>query len=140
MSDNPSIPAAFHDLVDNSNSGAFMVLSVILKDGSPITSPIWFLAGKEGTFYVASAPDSLKARCMLARPRVAATIMSRENYARYISLRGDVVTTEFTERSDLYAQLVRKYEGRDPVRMDPMQVFQIRPFKISAFDYTHEDY
>lgn len=140
MSDYPAIPVAFSDLVDNSNSSAFMVLSVVLKDGSPVTSPIWFLAGEAGTFYIASAPESLKARCMLARPRVAATIMSRDNYARYISLRGDATKTEFTERSRLYAQLVRKYEGRDPVRFDPMQVFQIRPIRISAFDYTNEDY
>jgi nitroimidazol reductase NimA-like FMN-containing flavoprotein (pyridoxamine 5'-phosphate oxidase superfamily) len=125
----------FNDLIAEGNARAFMVLAFLLTDGTPLTAPVWFLADGD-SFLIGTDPSSIKAKAMRVRPSIAATILSEETQARYISIRGKAEELHGFDWFATYRRMVRKYEGREPKQPDtPHVFFRITPTRISAFDY-----
>jgi PPOX class probable F420-dependent enzyme len=89
----PGIPEDLRRLLDGRN---FAHLATLLPDGSPHSVAVWI--GAEGDRVVFfSQPTSRKARNLARDPRVAASLVDRENPYRTAWLRGRVVETRTGE-------------------------------------------
>jgi 2-phospho-L-lactate/phosphoenolpyruvate guanylyltransferase len=67
--------------------GLLMRLGTVGSDGYPQVTPIWYLYD-EGRFWITTASDRIKARNIMARPRVGFAIDSDQRPYRGISARG----------------------------------------------------
>lgn len=105
-----TIPAPFMDLLEQKK--AFANLAIVLSDGSPQVTPVWFDFAN-GHVRVNTAKGRLKARAMQEGSRVALAIMDPDNPYRYIQIRGRV--SRMTEQgADAHIDsLAKKYLGKD---------------------------
>jgi PPOX class probable F420-dependent enzyme len=134
-----TIPNNYRDLVEDSNSKGFLILAFLLADGTPLTTPVWFLEDGDHVM-VLVAPDSLKAKRLRANPSVAASILEEGKHTRYLSLRGRAEELTDVDNEALYKRLIRKYEGRDPLEITAMSCFRLVSHRIDAFDYSTSEY
>lgn len=67
-----------------------MRLGTVGRDGYPQVTPVWFLY-EGGVFYVSTAGDRIKARNMLASPKVGFAIDSDVKPYRGLSVRGEAI-------------------------------------------------
>lgn len=128
------VPQEYHDLLEDS-SRSIMILTTLLSDGSPVVTPIWFVAEGESCF-ITTAPDATKAKNLRAQPKVAFVLMAQNNHARYIHMRVMAEELPTADLTSLYNQIVQKYEGRLPTSYPAQTVFRFTPFKVSVFDYS----
>jgi PPOX class probable F420-dependent enzyme len=129
-------PNEYHDLLSDDNQVAFLVLSFTLADGSPMTAPVWFLADGDSLLLNTSV-DALKAKAMRARPNVSAVVMSEENHARYVLVRGTAQQADDVDKVAMYRRMIFKYSRREPKsEVEDSVFFRITPHKVSAFDYS----
>lgn len=128
-----NVPEPFQDLLADS-SGSFMILTTLLKDGSPLVAPLWFVTEGDACL-ITTASDSIKAINLRARPKVAFVLMTQGSYARYIHARAMAQELPDVDFTSLYNRIVQKYEGRLPALYPPQVAFQLTPFKLSTFDY-----
>ncbi len=114
-------------------SKALLQLAIVLKDGTPQVSPVWF--DTEGDLIrINSVRGRLKDKVMRARPAVAAAIVDPENPFSWLGIRGMVV--EITEEGaeahiDLLAKKylgVEIYPNRQPGQVRVL--YKIRPEKM----------
>jgi PPOX class probable F420-dependent enzyme len=114
-------------------SKALLQLAIVLKDGTPQVSPVWF--DTEGDLIrINSVRGRLKDKVMRARPAVAAAIVDPENPFSWLGIRGTVV--EITEEGaeahiDLLAKKylgVEIYPNRQPGQVRVL--YKIRPEKM----------
>ncbi len=114
-------------------SKALLQLAIVLKDGTPQVSPVWF--DTEGDLIrINSVRGRLKDKVMRARPAVAAAIVDPENPFSWLGIRGMVV--EITEEGaeahiDLLAKKylgVEIYPNRQPGQVRVL--YKIRPEKV----------
>ncbi len=114
-------------------SKALLQLAIVLKDGTPQVSPVWF--DTEGDLIrINSVRGRLKDKVMRARPAVAAAIVDPENPFSWLGIRGTVV--EITEEGaeahiDLLAKKylgVEIYPNRQPGQVRVL--YKIRPEKV----------
>ncbi len=104
------IPDAFLDLLDRKK--AFAHLAIVMADGSPRVTPVWF-DHTGGEIRVNTALGRVKAHTLKPGAQVALSILDPDNAYRYIQIRGQVArVTE--EGADAHIDaLAKKYLGKD---------------------------
>lgn len=110
------------ELLDAAN---FVTLGT-LKDGAPHATVVWAaIEGGRPCFF--TQPSSLKARNIAADPRVAMTVLDRENPYRNGQLHGEVVDTVEGEAAlEIIDRMSRKYTGADfPMRSGVVYLIEV---------------
>ena len=122
------------ELLDAAN---FVTLGT-LKDGAPHATVVWAaIEGGRPCFF--TQPSSLKARNIGKDPRVAITVLDRENPYRNGQLHGEVVeTVEGDVALEIIDRMARKYTGADfPMRSGV--VYVIEPSSSGFMELPFED-
>jgi PPOX class probable F420-dependent enzyme len=103
-----ALPASHRDLVDGPYPA---VLSTVMPDGSPQTTPVWCNA-ENGYVLVNTMKGFRKERNMRRTPRVALLVYDPSNPLRHMEIRG--VVAEMTEHGagEHLDQLTRLYMGK----------------------------
>jgi PPOX class probable F420-dependent enzyme len=122
------IPAEFADLLTREKR-AFANLAVVLHDGTPQVSPVWF-DYKDGLFIISTARGRVKDRALHEHRYAALAILEPTDPNRYLLVRGPVV--EETEEGgwEQIDDLNEKYNGNRNFRRLPGQVrvtYKIKP-------------
>ncbi len=103
------VPDRFHDLLESTTLGH---LATIGQDGRPEVNPVWFLWDGEHVLISVRA-STRKYRNLRRDPRIAMSLLDRENPQRYVEVRGEVVDFALYEDLTFVNQLSRKYTGVD---------------------------
>jgi PPOX class probable F420-dependent enzyme len=130
---NTLIPDAHADLLSRGKK-AFADLALVLRDGTPQVTPVWFDWDGE-LITVNTARGRVKDRVMHRRPVVALLIADPANSYRYIQIKGPVVYESEEGAYEQICSLQEKYLGnRDyPKRPGEIRViYRIRPDKVQA--------
>jgi PPOX class probable F420-dependent enzyme len=122
------------ELLERAN---FVSLATLMKDGSPHSTVVW--AGVEGErpcFF--TQPSSLKARNIDADPRVAMTVVDRDNPYRSGQLRGAVAETVEGEAAlEIIDRLSRTYTGADfPMRSGVVYLIEVDSQRVFTLPFT----
>jgi PPOX class probable F420-dependent enzyme len=128
------LPTGFADLLADATP-ATLILTTLRRDGTPVVSPVWFVAEPDCLLVVMEA-TALKAKHIRNDPRVAAVILAPHNHNRYLQLYGQA--TEHTDHDvqAIYRRLLRKYEQREPTEPTSLQLVAIVPTTMRGFDYN----
>lgn len=115
-----AIPERLADLLSR-ETRAFAHLALVLADGSPHVSPIWF--DFDGRHIVLNtARGRVKDRVMRKHPRVALTITDPENPYRYLMIRGRVVEETEAGAYEQICDLNLKYHDKPEYPRYPGEV------------------
>jgi PPOX class probable F420-dependent enzyme len=107
----PVFPDKHKDLISREKR-AFAALGLVLKDGSPQVTPMWFdYDEKNDRFIFNTARGRVKDRVMKRRPKVAFSIQDPQNPYRYVQVRGRVVSESELGAYDQICNLREKYHG-----------------------------
>jgi PPOX class probable F420-dependent enzyme len=109
-------------------------LATLNEDGSPQLSPVW-IDREDETLLVNTAIGRTKDRNMRRDPRVAVSVVDREDDYRKIDVRGRVVDVRDGEEAERHIDaLARKYLGEEtyPWRKatERRVLFKIRPDRV----------
>jgi PPOX class probable F420-dependent enzyme len=97
------------ELLDRPN---FADLSTLMPDGAPHSDPVWVL--RDGnTMYVGTGETTLKAKNTRRDPRIALSIVDRENPYEEAQLRGRVVEHREDNDMKIMDRISHKYTGKD---------------------------
>ncbi|HCU98218.1 MAG TPA: PPOX class F420-dependent oxidoreductase [Chloroflexi bacterium] len=103
------IPHRYKDLLSYEKK-AFANLALVLKDGDPHVTPLWFdFDGKY--ILINSAVGRVKDKVMRRTKSVALSISDPDNPYRYIQIRGKVVTITEKKAREFIDHLSMKYTG-----------------------------
>jgi PPOX class probable F420-dependent enzyme len=129
------IPGDLRALLEGRN---FAHLATLMPDGSPVSVPVW--AGVEGDDVVFFTQDrSQKARNLRRDPRVALSIVDRENPYRTGWLRGRVTRiVEGEAARPTIDALSERYTGQ-PFPMPTGTVFVIAPERTGTMTLPFTD-
>ena len=106
---NAPVPGRFHDLLEGPALGH---LATVAGDGRPEVNPVWFLWDGEHVLISVRA-STRKYRNLRRDPRVAMSLLDKQNPQRYVEVRGEVVEFERYDDLTFVNQLSRKYTGVD---------------------------
>ena len=127
----PALPDRFADLFAPEKR-AYAYLALVLKDGSPQVTPVWF--DWDGTHVIINtARGRVKDKILSRGPKVALAISDPADPYRYIQVQGRVVDETEAGARAMIDQLSQKYEGRPYpwARADEVRVtYQILPLKF----------
>ena len=128
------IPESAADLMSWEKK-AFAHLALVLADGTPQCTPLWF--DYDGTHIVInSTAGRVKDKAMRRLPQVALAISDPDNPYRYIQIRGKVV--EITEEGahEMIDHLSDKYRGKpfDHTEADIRVTDRILPESVQPKD------
>jgi hypothetical protein len=127
------IPPAFNDLVSREKR-AFADLALVLSDGTPQATPVWFDWDGE-LFTINTARGRVKDKVLHRRPVVALMIGDPSNPYRYIQIKGRVVFESEVGAYDEICDLQEKYHGDRNYPRRPGEVrvtYKIKPEKVQA--------
>lgn len=100
---------------------AFASLALILADGSPQVTPVWF--GWDGTHFILNtARGRVKDKVMHRGGKVALLIVDPDNPYRYLQIRGQVVDEMEEGAYDVICDLNLKYHGNRNYPRNPGEV------------------
>ncbi|HEY8001506.1 MAG TPA: TIGR03618 family F420-dependent PPOX class oxidoreductase [Solirubrobacterales bacterium] len=102
------------ELLEGAN---FISVATLMGDGAPHATCVW-AAMEHGRPCFFTQPSTLKARNIDADPRVAITVIDRDNPYRSGQLRGTITeTVEGDAALEIIDRMARKYTGADfPLR------------------------
>jgi PPOX class probable F420-dependent enzyme len=125
------LSAAAKALADEPN---LAFLATLNADGSPQLTPVW-IDREDGSLVVNTAVGRTKDRNMRRDPRVAVSVVDREDDYRKIDVRGTVVEVVDGDEAERHIDsLAQKYLGEEvyPWRQpgDRRVVFKIRPDRV----------
>src|SRR4051812_10608828 len=118
-------------------SASFVHLATLLPDGAPHSTTIW--AGiHEGRPYFFTRASSLKGRNIARDPRVALSVVDRDNPYRTAQVRGHVVETiEGDEALVLIDALSRDYTGEDfPMRSGTVYLIEPTSSRFTELSFA----
>lgn len=130
-----TIPDEVRDLLDGRSVAH---VATVLPTGGPHSVPVWILReGDRVCFF--TQPGSRKARNLAADPRVAISIVDRENAYRTAQLRGTVVETrEGEEALVTIDRLSEKYTGQPfPMRSGVVFVVELDRVHFLELPFRH---
>jgi len=111
-----------------------------MEDGSPQITPVWIdVDDKQNIIIINTAKGRLKQRNITRDPRVAISIVNRNNDYQMLSVRGKVIeqaTSGADEHTDKLAKKyldVEQYPFRNPqeqrvlLKIKPIRIMEMRP-------------
>ena len=108
-------------------------IATIMKDGAPQVSPVW-ANHEDGYILVNTAEGRIKYKNVLRDPRVAVSVVSKDNPLDMITIRGTVkelITDYEYKHAD---KLTQQYLGREhyPFKRDDEKrvILKIKPDKV----------
>ena len=105
------IPETHQDLV-KAEKKAFAALGLVMKDGTPQVTPMWFdYDAERNQFIFNTARGRVKDRIMRKKPLVAFSIQDPSNPYRYLQVRGRVVDETEEGAYEQICALAEKYSG-----------------------------
>ncbi len=126
------IPQEKQDLLSPQKK-AFANLALVLSDGTPTVTPIWF--DWDGQHIVINtARGRVKDRVLRNHPQVAMDIVDPQNPYNYLLIRGRVTGETEQGGYDQICKLNEKYHGKYEYPKVPGEVrvtYQITPEKVS---------
>lgn len=126
------VPEKHADLVQ-AEKKAFAALGLVLKDGSPQVTPMWF--DFDGTHFIFNtARGRVKDRIMKRKPQVAFAVQDPANPYRYLQVRGRVVEETEEGAYEQICALSEKYHGNRDYPKNPGE--QRVTYKILPERYT----
>lgn len=111
---------------------AFMNLALVLKDGTPHVSPIWF-DYVDGLFIINTARGRVKDKVLARHPVVALSIMDPKDPYRYLMFTGQVIGETETGGYEGICDLNLKYRGslNYPKKQGEVRViYTVRPDSV----------
>ena len=123
-----TIPEEFADLLRR-DKRAFANLALVLKDGTPQVSPIWF-DYKDGLIVINTARGRVKDKALHRHPYTALAISAPADPNRYLLIRGPVVEETENGAWEQIDDLNLKYNGNTNFTRRPGQVrvtYKIKP-------------
>jgi PPOX class probable F420-dependent enzyme len=114
---------------------AFAHLAVVLQDGTPHVTPVWF--DYDGTYIIInSALGRVKDKVMRRHPQVALAVSDPEDPYRYVQIQGSVV--EITEEGarNMIDNLSQKYT-EEPYQWyegETRVTYKVIPERVSPID------
>lgn len=122
----------YRDLLE---SKQLIIMATINEDGSPQTSPVWFMF-RDGLIEINTAIDRKKDRNLKARPVFSGTILDPNNPYRYVEVRGKVVEAT-QEGGDAHIDfLAKRYMGVDvyPYHLpeETRIIYKIQPTHVAG--------
>ncbi|MBI2756768.1 MAG: TIGR03618 family F420-dependent PPOX class oxidoreductase [Chloroflexi bacterium] len=130
-----TVPDKFLDLLQPETK-AFAQLALVLADGTPQVTPIWFgYDTKTGLFTFNTARGRLKDRVMARHPVVAFAISDPQNPYRYLQVRGPVVEETEERGYEQICDLNEKYQGNRNYTKNPGEVrvtYRVQPERFQT--------
>ena len=123
-----TIPEEYADLL-RPEIRAFANLALVLKDGTPHVSPIWF-DYQDGLIVINTARGRVKDTALHRQRYAALAIAAPAGPNRYLLMRGPVVEETEEGAWEVIDALHRKYEGAGSFLRRPGQVrvtYKIKP-------------
>ncbi len=112
---------------------AFASLALVLSDGSPQVTPVWF--DYDGTYIIVNtARGRVKDKVLRKHPRVAVAIIDPHNPYNFVQIRGRVVEETDEGAYDVICRLNQKYHGKYEYPKHPGEVrvtYKIEPQSVS---------
>jgi PPOX class probable F420-dependent enzyme len=120
------------ELVDGRN---LAFLATLDPDGSPQVSPVW-IDREDGRLLVNAAVGRVKDRNMRREPRVAISIVNRDDENDHVDIRGRVVEVVEGDAAESHVdKLAMKYMGEEtyPMRKERERrvIFKIEPERVN---------
>jgi PPOX class probable F420-dependent enzyme len=129
----PIIPPNFTDLLSREKR-AFADLALVLSDGTPQVTPVWFDWDGE-QIIINTARGRVKDKVLHRKPVVALMIADPSNPYRYIQIKGHVVAESEVGAFEWICDLQEKYHGDRNYPRRPGEVrvtYKIAPEKVQA--------
>jgi PPOX class probable F420-dependent enzyme len=127
------IPESHLDLM-TTEKRAIAELAVVLKDGTPQVSPVWFDYA-DGLIVINTARGRVKDKALHRHPMVALSIRDPDDPYRYLLIRGPVVDETEEGGYDSIQDLNLKYHGVRQYKLGPGMVrviYKIKPERVFA--------
>jgi PPOX class probable F420-dependent enzyme len=127
------IPDDYLDLM-SIEKRAFAELAIVLKDGTPHVSPVWF-DYSDGLVVINTARGRVKDKALHRHPVVAMSIRDPQDPYRYLMIRGPVVAETEEGGEDSIRDLSLKYRGHRNYKMGPGMVrviYKVKPERVFA--------
>jgi PPOX class probable F420-dependent enzyme len=129
----PIIPKTHEDLLSREKQ-AFAGLALVLSDGTPQVTPVWFDWNGEDII-VNTARGRVKDKILRRKPVVALLIADPDDPYRYIQIKGHVVAENEENAYEDICDLQEKYHGNRDYPRRPGEVrvtYKIKPEKAQA--------
>ena len=123
------------ELFEKANYGH---LATLMPDGSPHSVAVW-TGFEDGRIVFFTQETSRKARNLAADPRIAVSIIDRDNPYRTARVRGRIAGTREGEAAlEVIDRLSQKFTGKDfPMRGGT--VYEIEPEKVEYMELPFEE-
>ncbi|HEX5367933.1 MAG TPA: PPOX class F420-dependent oxidoreductase [Dehalococcoidia bacterium] len=110
----------------------------LMKDGQPQSTPVWI--DWDGSYLVFNTAEGRQKPRNIARdPRVAVSVVDRNNGQRYLEIRGRVVEVVREGAREHLGMLARKYAGpsaRNPASSDEVRlIMRIEPDHVTSLNF-----
>ena len=109
MSEQVKIPPEISKLFEDKN---FAFVATLMKDGSPQITPTWVDVNKN-IILINTAEGRLKQRNIKRDPRIAVSIVDRNNPYRMVTIRGKVIEQTAEGADEHIDKLAKKYLETD---------------------------
>ena len=116
-------------------------LAVVMENGAPHVTPVWFVLDGDDLVFT-TWHESVKARSMLAEPRVSMVVDMEEPPYAYVHVRGTVeLSDDKAELLSFATAIGARYMGAERAQefglrnaVDGEYLARLRPNRIVAFD------
>ena len=123
------------ELLEGAN---FVSLATLMPDGAPHATVVWTEVEDGRPCFFTSNPQSRKARNVAGDPRVAMTVIDRDNPYRCGQLRGrvsDVLDGDDAMR--IIDRMARKYTGNDfPMRSGWVYLVEVEHSRLTELPFS----
>jgi PPOX class probable F420-dependent enzyme len=113
----------------------FVFVATIMEDGSPQITPTWVDVEQDGTVLVNTAMGRVKQKNVTRDPRIAVSVIDKNNPYHTASIRGKVVEQTRQGADEHIDKMAKKYLGMDryPGRSpgEERVILRIKPEKVA---------
>ena len=126
---------AVRELLEGAN---FVSLATLMPDGAPHSTVVWTEVEDGRPCFFTSNPQSRKARNVAGDPRVAITVLDRDNPYRSGQLRGRVAdTVDGDAAMAIIDRMSRKYTGADfPMRSGVVYLIDVDHSRLTDLPFA----